>query len=92
MVFRIFDHVLATGVDAIFSFSVLLLQKNEQILLNMSFDQILEFLKSSLLDCYKVDDGFTETSIADHFRRPRKSRRMEPRKFLSMLSFGMPQA
>jgi hypothetical protein len=92
MVFRIFDHVLATGVDAIFSFSVLLLQKNEQLLLNMSFDQILEFLKSSLLDCYKVNYTFTEMSIADQFRRSRKSRIMEARKFLSMLSFGMLQA
>ena len=54
MVFRIFDHVWATGVDAIFSFSVLLLQKNEHTLLNLSFDQILEFLKTSLLDCYMV--------------------------------------
>jgi hypothetical protein len=93
MVFRIFDHVLATGVDSIFSFSVLLLQKNEGVLLNMGFDQILEFLKSSLLDCYKVSHNCVEASTSDRFRRLTKSWRMEPKKeFLSMLSFGMPPA
>lgn len=54
LVFRIFDHVIATGIEAIFSFSVLLLQKNEQTLLRLNFDSILEFFRSSLLDCYTV--------------------------------------
>ncbi|KIM26961.1 hypothetical protein M408DRAFT_330328 [Serendipita vermifera MAFF 305830] len=82
LVFRIFDHVLATGVDAIFAFSVLLLQKNEQALLKLNFDQILEFLKSSLLDCYKteeeLEDGAEETILVDNFIRDAASMRITP--------------
>ena len=97
MVFRVFDHVLATGVDAIFSFSVLLLQKNERALLNMNFDQILEFLKTSLLDRYKVDSSSNSASVdtpADlGFDRSRRSWRMGLRRgFVSMISFGMLRA
>ncbi|PVF99417.1 RabGAP/TBC [Serendipita vermifera] len=82
MVFRIFDHVLATGIDSIFSFSVLLLQKNEQKLLSLRFDQILEFLKLSLLDCYKVEeeleDGEEEQIRVDDFIRDATSLRITP--------------
>lgn len=82
MVFRIFDHVLATGLDSIFSFSVLLLQKNEQALLNLKFDHILEFLKSSLLDCYKIEeeleDGEEERLRVDDFIRDASALRITP--------------
>lgn len=82
LVFRIFDHVWATGVDAIFSFSVLLLQKNEQTLLNLKFDQILEFLKTSLLDCYMVEeeleDGEDERIRIDDFIRDAAALRITP--------------
>jgi len=56
MVFRIFDHILATGIEAIFSFSILLLQKNEAALLKSNFDACLDYLKTSLLDCYQIED------------------------------------
>ena len=39
-----------------FGFSVALLQRNEATLLTLKFDQILDFLKVSLLDCYKTYD------------------------------------
>lgn len=82
LVFRIFDHVLATGVDSIFSFSVLLLQKNEQVLLNLKFDQILDFLKLSLLDCYKIEeeleDGEEERLRVDDFIRDASALRITP--------------
>jgi len=56
MVFRIFDHILANGIEAIFSFSILLLQKNETALLKQNFDACLDYLKTSLLDCYQIED------------------------------------
>ncbi|KAJ7132747.1 rab-GTPase-TBC domain-containing protein [Mycena crocata] len=55
IVFRIYDNCLASGIEAIFGFSVMLLSKNEDILLSMKFDQILAFLNNQLFDRYKVD-------------------------------------
>ena len=54
IVFRIYDNCLASGIEAIFGFSVMLLQKNEDLLLSLKFDEILAFLKSRLFDRYKV--------------------------------------
>lgn len=54
VVVRIYDNVLASGIEAIFGFSVALLQKNEDILLGLKFDEILAFLNTRLLDRYKV--------------------------------------
>ncbi|KDQ21745.1 hypothetical protein BOTBODRAFT_26172 [Botryobasidium botryosum FD-172 SS1] len=56
IVFRIFDNVFASGVEAIFGFSIVLLQKNEDELLGRSFDQILEYLKNSVFDAYQTSD------------------------------------
>lgn len=82
MVFRIFDHVLATGVDAIFSFSIVLLQKNEKQLLNLNFDQTLDFLKTSLLDCYSIDqelnDGEEEQISVNDFVHDASALRITP--------------
>lgn len=52
--FRIYDTCLASGIEAIFTFSIGLLQKNEDILLSMKFDEILVFLKQRVFDRYKV--------------------------------------
>lgn len=57
VVFRIFDNVLATGIEAIFGFSLALLQKNEESLLALKFDDILDFLRNKLFDAYKVSEG-----------------------------------
>ncbi|KAI6134582.1 rab-GTPase-TBC domain-containing protein [Pisolithus croceorrhizus] len=54
IVFRIYDTCLANGVESIFAFSVALLQKNEDILLSMKFDEILIFLKQRVFERYKV--------------------------------------
>lgn len=54
IVYRIFDHLLATGVEAIFGFAIVLLQSNEQQLLQLKFDGILDYLKSALFDAYLV--------------------------------------
>jgi len=52
IVYRIFDHLFATGVEAIFGFSIALLQSNEEKLLEFRFDSILDFIKSALFDAY----------------------------------------
>jgi hypothetical protein len=52
IVYRIFDHLFATGVEAIFGFSIALLQSNEEKLLELRFDSILDYLKSALFDAY----------------------------------------
>ncbi|KAJ6593928.1 rab-GTPase-TBC domain-containing protein [Mycena capillaripes] len=57
IVFRIYDNCLASGIEAIFGFSVMLLMKNEDILLSLKFDQILAFLNNKLFDRYKVEDS-----------------------------------
>jgi ecotropic viral integration site 5 protein len=54
IVYRIFDHLFATGVEAIFGFSIVLLQSNEEKLLTLRFDSILEYLKTALFDAYQV--------------------------------------
>ncbi|KAJ3790763.1 rab-GTPase-TBC domain-containing protein [Lentinula aff. detonsa] len=55
IVFRIYDNCLASGIEAIFGFSITLLRKNEDILLNLKFDEILSFLNTKLFDRYKID-------------------------------------
>jgi hypothetical protein len=45
---------LASGIEAIFAFSIVLLQKNEDELLTLKFDDILAFLKNNIFDRYKV--------------------------------------
>lgn len=62
VVFRIYDNVLASGIEAIFGFSVMLLHKNEDLLLNLKFDEILGFLNNKLLDRYKMEPEEGEKS------------------------------
>ncbi|KAG1900631.1 rab-GTPase-TBC domain-containing protein [Suillus fuscotomentosus] len=55
IVVRIYDNCLASGIEAIFAFSIVLLQKNEDKLLNLRFDDILAFLKNKIFDRYEID-------------------------------------
>ncbi|KAF9012346.1 rab-GTPase-TBC domain-containing protein [Cyathus striatus] len=55
VVFRIYDNCLANGIEAIFGFSIMLLKKNEDILLKLKFDDILSFLNTKLFEQYKID-------------------------------------
>ncbi|EKM54442.1 uncharacterized protein PHACADRAFT_96833 [Phanerochaete carnosa HHB-10118-sp] len=57
VVFRIYDNVLASGVEALFSFSLCLLYKNEEALLNVKFDQLLVFLNTKMLDTYQISEA-----------------------------------
>ena len=54
IVFRIYDNILASGIESIFGFSIVLLRQNEEALLKLRFDEILAFLKNHLLDPYVV--------------------------------------
>jgi hypothetical protein len=54
IVFRIYDNCLASGIEAMFAFGIVLLQANEDALLAYKFDEILSFLTHKLLDKYKV--------------------------------------
>ncbi|KAF9071745.1 rab-GTPase-TBC domain-containing protein [Rhodocollybia butyracea] len=55
IVFRIYDNCLASGIEAIFGFSIALLHKNEDLLLELKFDEILAFLNTKLFDRYKLE-------------------------------------
>lgn len=75
VVFRIYDNVLASGIEAIFGFSVALLAKNEDILLGLKFDEILGFMNTKLFDRYKLDgDQFN----VDEFVQDATSLRITP--------------
>lgn len=52
--FRIYDNCLASGIEAMFAFSMILLVKNEETLLSMKFDQLPNFLNTRVFDVYKV--------------------------------------
>ena len=52
IVFRIYDNCLASGIEAIFGFSIMLLKKNEDLLLKLKFDEILGFLNTRLFERY----------------------------------------
>ena len=54
VVFRIFDNVFASGIEALFSFSLVLLLKNEEELLKNKFDQLIKFLNTRVFDIYRV--------------------------------------
>ena len=54
MVFRIFDNILATGIEALFGFSLVMLQKNEEKLLAMKFEEMVVYLNNKIFDTYRV--------------------------------------
>lgn len=54
--FRIYDNCLASGIEAIFAFSIVLLRKNEDVLLTLNFDDILTFLKMRVFEPYTVSN------------------------------------
>ncbi|KZT10974.1 RabGAP/TBC [Laetiporus sulphureus 93-53] len=54
VVFRIYDNCLASGIEALFSFGLALLLKNETTLLSLTFDQLVTFLNNQIFDVYQV--------------------------------------
>lgn len=63
VVFRIFDNVFASGIEALFSFSLVLLLKNEEDLLNNKFDQLIKFLNARIFDTYRVMGCFFPSAV-----------------------------
>jgi hypothetical protein len=57
IVFRIYDSCLASGIEAIFGFSIALLKKNEETLMSLKFDQILAYINTQMLHQYMVREG-----------------------------------
>ncbi|KAI8580220.1 hypothetical protein K450DRAFT_174028 [Umbelopsis ramanniana AG] len=56
LVFRIFDIILAEGIDSIFQFALAVLQSNEKVILSLEFEALLDFLKNGLFAEYQNDD------------------------------------
>ncbi|WWD22479.1 hypothetical protein CI109_106972 [Kwoniella shandongensis] len=55
LVYRVLDIVFAEGIEAIFRFSLALLQKSEDKLIELEFEQILNYLQSDLFEVYRAD-------------------------------------
>ncbi|KDN52516.1 RabGAP/TBC [Tilletiaria anomala UBC 951] len=56
LVYRILDSVFAEGVEALFRFALALMEKNEDTLLKLNFENCLTFLKENLFDLYQKDE------------------------------------
>lgn len=56
-VYRILDSVFAEGVEALFRFAIALMKKSEEKLLDMNFEQAVNFLKMELFECYRRSDS-----------------------------------
>lgn len=57
LVYRVLDIVFAEGLEAMFRFSLALLQRSEDKLLGMDFEQILNYLQSDLFEIYRAESG-----------------------------------
>ncbi|GMM37110.1 GTPase-activating protein [Saccharomycopsis crataegensis] len=66
IVIRIFDVILAEGIESSLKFAIALMMKNEDKLLQFNFDQLLEYLKDKLFEYYIIDDN-TEEYAANPF-------------------------
>lgn len=48
------DIVFAEGIEAVFRFSLALLKKSEEKLVQLDFEQILQFLQADLFEVYRA--------------------------------------
>lgn len=54
LVYRVLDIVFAEGIEAIFRFSLALLRKSEDVLVDLEFEQILSYLQADLFEVYRT--------------------------------------
>lgn len=54
LVYRVLDIVFAEGIEAIFRFSVALLRKSEDKLIQLEFEDILAYLQTDLFEVYRM--------------------------------------
>ncbi|OBZ66581.1 GTPase-activating protein GYP5 [Grifola frondosa] len=57
IVFRVYDNCLASGIEAMFAFSLALLIKNEDALLSLKFDELLAFLNTRMFEVYQLESA-----------------------------------
>ncbi|KAI5481236.1 Rab GTPase activator [Pseudohyphozyma bogoriensis] len=55
LVSSVFDLVFAEGVEAIFRFALAILKNNEQRILELEFEELIEYLKNGLFEAYAPD-------------------------------------
>jgi hypothetical protein len=56
LVSRVFDIVLAEGIEAMFRFSLALLKKSETRLVELEFEDILAYVQGDLFELYRRDE------------------------------------
>ncbi|KAG0163626.1 GTPase-activating protein [Apophysomyces sp. BC1034] len=54
-VFRVYDIILAEGIDTIHRFSLALLEKNQATILSLELEGLMQYLKSDVLEVYKTN-------------------------------------
>ncbi|KAG4304821.1 hypothetical protein PORY_001874 [Pneumocystis oryctolagi] len=54
IVVRIFDVIIAEGIEALLKFSIALIKKNKERILSLKFDQLLTFLKEKIFLVYSI--------------------------------------
>lgn len=62
LVLRIFDIIIAEGVEAILRFGVALMRKNSATILSLGFDDLLTFVKERVFDVYLLDPSARRNS------------------------------
>ncbi|KAG0174376.1 GTPase-activating protein [Apophysomyces sp. BC1034] len=55
MVFRIYDVVLADGIDILHRISLALMEKNQSTILSLDFDVLVHYLKNEMLEMYECE-------------------------------------
>ncbi|KAI9251926.1 rab-GTPase-TBC domain-containing protein [Phascolomyces articulosus] len=82
-VFRIFDILLAEGIEALYSFGLALIQKNQPTILSLEFDNLVNYLKNDMLEIYNKDaselirDAYLIKIAPKRFNRLAKEYRVE---------------
>ena len=54
LVYRVLDIVFAEGIEAIFRFSLAMLAKSEEKLLDLEFEGILQYLQTDIFQAYRT--------------------------------------
>ena len=66
LVYRVLDIVFAEGIEAIFRFSLALLTKSEDKLVELEFEQILSYLQTDLFESYRIPKEGPPSPDGDH--------------------------
>ncbi|KAL1923996.1 uncharacterized protein VTP21DRAFT_7031 [Calcarisporiella thermophila] len=63
-VYRIFDVVIAEGLDAVFRFALAILKRSEIEILGMEFEQAIAYLKGGFCNIFKDPDDFIQEAYS----------------------------